>query len=72
MSERRWFEDVNTLFRQAFLFGAKYIIVAMSPELEVKEVLLAEDNLDEVRIKQRIARQRGKVVLTFKLVHVVR
>jgi len=71
MSER-WFEDVHTLFRQAFLLGAKYIIVAMSPELEVREVLFAGDDLDEVKIKQRIARQRGKIGLTFKLVYVVR
>jgi hypothetical protein len=72
MSERRWFDDVNTLFRQAYLHGAKYIIVAMSPELEVEYVLFASDDLEEVKMKQKLARERGRVVLTFKLIHVVR
>jgi len=72
MSERRWFQDVNNLFQQAFLHGAKYVIVAMSPELEVKDILFASNDLEEVKFKQRLAKQKGKIVLTFKLVHIMR
>jgi hypothetical protein len=70
LSEEEWFRDVDTLFRQLYRFGYRYLVVALSPELRVTDIIPAYDAGEyegDLAIARSAARQRGKVVITLRV-----
>jgi hypothetical protein len=70
LSEEEWFRDVDTLFRQLYRFGYRYLVVALSPELRVADIIPAYDTGEyegDLAIARSAARRRGKVVITLRV-----
>jgi hypothetical protein len=65
-----WFRDVDTLFRQLYLFRGTHLVVALSPELRVEDIALIHGEKGELEIVQRTMERRGRIIMTLKLENV--